>query len=287
MNAALFALGSAFLGGATPVLLRLRTHRFPIPILNALKLTGGLLVLTPLLLWVRPSLEGLSPATLALVFLTALLGPVTAWSSYIRAIRETDVSIAHPVINSYPALSILLDLWVYGVRPSSRALLSFFVLLLGITFLTRSSQKGQRSLRGLPFAFLTAFLWGLNSFLFKVILQGLSPWWMTYLRVLMAAPLMWLLALHRAGGKDALRGVSVRDLLPPLLAGGINDGAGMFLFFWAVQIGPLYLALPLASTSPFFSGLLSAWVLREPLTPQRWAGIALVVAGIITLTLSR
>ena len=238
------------------------------------------------MLWIGPDPKVLKPAVLGLILLTALLGPVAAWSSYIRAIRETDVSVAHPVINSYPALSILLDFWVYGVRPSLPALGGFGVLLLGIAFLAQSSRRQRRSLRGLPFAFLTAFLWGVNSFLFKVILLEISPLWMTYLRVLMAAPLMWLIALRREGGR-VLFGKSFRDAFPPLLAGVINDGAGMFLFFWAVQLGPLYLALPLASTSPFFSGLLSAWVLREPLSRQRWAGIAFVVLGIIALVLSR
>lgn len=288
MKAPFFAMTSALLAGSTPVMLRLRTERFSVFLIDALKLSGGLLALTPIVWAIDPSwFHSLTLRAVSLVALTAFTGPVIAWSSYIKAIKKTDVSVAHPIMSSYPTVAILLDFLFFGVTPSLYALLGFFSIIIGLAALTKSSREKKRSLKGLPFAFFTLILWGINSFLFKIILFDISPLSASYLRVIFAVPMIWIVVFILRDPKRELRLEGIRGAYLPLLAGMINDAASMFFFFSAIAIGPLYAVLPISGTSPFFSGLLSLAVLKEPVGKTRFLGIILVVLGISLITFSR
>jgi len=279
---------SAFLAGSTPVMLRLRTERFSVFLINALKLSGGLLVLTPLIWAISPGwYHSLTLRAVLLLALTAFSGPVVAWSSYIKAIKETDVSVAHPVMSSYPIVAILLDFVFFGVKPTFYPLLGFLAIIIGIGALTQSSRETKRSLRGLPFAFFTLVVWGINSFIFKIVLFDIPSLTAAYLRVVFAVPMIWIVVLVLRNPGKELKVQGMRGAYLPLVAGMINDGAAMFFFFMAIKIGPLYAVLPVSGTSPFFSGLLSLMILKEPVGKTRLLGIILVILGITAITLSR
>ncbi len=269
-------------------MLRLRTERLSVFLINSLKLTGGLIALTPVIWLLEPNwFHHLTFRAIGLAFITAASGPVLAWSSYIKAIKETDVSIAHPIMSSYPAVAIILDFIFFGVKPSAFAIGGFLSIIFGISALTKSFRRTGGSLKGLPYAFFTLVIWGANSFLFKIILFDINPLSLTYLRVLFAVPLIWVVTILIRNPHTELKNEGIRGAYLPILAGMINDGASMFLFFKAVEIGPLYAVLPITSTSPFFSGVLSLLVLKEAVGRTRIVGIILVVFGISLITLMR
>jgi drug/metabolite transporter (DMT)-like permease len=269
-------------------MLRLRTDRFSVILINALKLTGGLLFFTPIIMLIEPGwISELTLRAVLLTLFTCITGPLIAWTSYIKAVKETDVSIVHPVMSSYPLVAITLDAIFFRVTPSLTAILGFISILGGMALLLRSSTGSGSSLRGLPFAFLTLLLWGLNSFLFKIILFDIPPVVITYLRLVLAVPIVWTAAFFLRNPVVELRKNGVRGAYLPLLAGLLNDGVSMLLFFSAINIGPLYIVLPLSGTSPFFSGLLSLYILKEPVGKLRFSGILLVILGISLITVFR
>jgi Predicted membrane protein len=70
------------------------------------------------------------------------------------------------------------------------------------------------------------------------------------------------------------------------LSGILNDVAGMYFYLLALRRLPLYMAVPLSSTSPLFAVLWGGALWKERITPARWGAVFAVVVGTVLLGLS-
>jgi drug/metabolite transporter (DMT)-like permease len=71
-----------------------------------------------------------------------------------------------------------------------------------------------------------------------------------------------------------------------LLAGGISS-AGFMLVLWAQMRAPIGPITALRETSVLFGAALAALLLKEQVTPRRWAGALVVCAGAMLIGFSR
>jgi drug/metabolite transporter (DMT)-like permease len=67
------------------------------------------------------------------------------------------------------------------------------------------------------------------------------------------------------------------------LVGGGLSAAAYAISVWAMTKAPVALVASLRETSVLFATLIGARLLKEKLTPRRWAGVAAVVAGVVAL----
>jgi len=67
-----------------------------------------------------------------------------------------------------------------------------------------------------------------------------------------------------------------------LIGGGLS-AAAYAISVWAMTKAPVALVASLRETSVLFAALIGARLLKEHLTPRRWAGVAAVVLGVIAL----
>jgi len=69
-----------------------------------------------------------------------------------------------------------------------------------------------------------------------------------------------------------------------LAAGGLLASfIGQMAFYQALKSGTLSQVTPVAGTYPLVAAVLGWWLLREPITPSRVAGVVCVVVGIVLL----
>lgn len=70
---------------------------------------------------------------------------------------------------------------------------------------------------------------------------------------------------------------------PPAVASMVMNALANVLFMQSVQLSPLSRTVPFLSLTPVFSALVAIPLLGELPGPMHWGGIALVVAGALTL----
>jgi len=282
-----FSLLSAFLGGLVPVLIKRGAEELPATLVTCLKFsTAFAFLLVSVGIFHPEYFQEITLRALIIAVITALIGPVIAWAFYVKAMSSLDVTFVHPIVNSYPALSIILDLIFFKIKPKIPALLGFALIVTGIT-LIRTTHKRSKEIRALYFIFpfFTAILWGTTSFLFKIALLDINPILMSLLRSFFASLFLWIFNLTRL--KTRSFNLPKFHLFKIGLAGLIGDVLGISLYFFAISKAPLYIVLPLTATSPFWSALMSKIFLKEKITLTRILGIAGVVSGVIFIVLSR
>jgi drug/metabolite transporter (DMT)-like permease len=67
------------------------------------------------------------------------------------------------------------------------------------------------------------------------------------------------------------------------LAGGAASAAAYAIALWAMTQAPVAMVAALRETSVLFAALIGARLLHEKLTPLRWAGVAIMLAGVVAL----
>jgi transporter family protein len=129
---------------------------------------------------------------------------------------------------------------------------------------------------------LTILMWGLWGFFGKLALErGMSPLAVFLAEIivsaLMAVPLVLLLRRGQAGAQG----------YAPWNVFGLLSGAGLALgllfYYFALERAEASVIVPLTSVYPVVSVLLGYVVLGERLRPAQWAGVALVVLGVVLL----
>jgi drug/metabolite transporter (DMT)-like permease len=282
----LAALGAAVCSGLTPVILKRPSERYPAFLVNAVKLSAGLVAVTLLVVILDPGwLFHISPRAWFFGFLGAMLGPVAAWFFYLKAMKGMDVSLVSPGVNSYPPLAIFVDFLVYSIVPRPFSLVAALVILAGIWLLFMDSPKTMQTRKAWVFAGLTAACWGVNNVVFKTLAHEAPVLTAAWLRVFFASMVVIVvaMALH---WRD-IRRISRRDWGLIAMSGVTHDAGSAFLFISSLKLGQIYVVSPLASTSPLFAAVLSAIFLRERIGRFRWAGIFLTILGIILMSFLR
>jgi len=282
----LSALAAAAFSGLTPVILKRPSERYPAFLVNAAKLSVGLVAVTLVVAILDPGwLFHISPRAWLFGFLGAMLGPVAAWFFYLKAMKGMDVSLVSPGVNSYPPLAIFVDFLVYSIVPRPFSLVAALVILAGIWLLFMDSPKTLQTKKAWVFAGLTATCWGVNNVVFKTLTMEAPIMTAAWLRVFFASTIVVAvaLALH---WRD-IRRIAGRDWGLIAMSGVTHDAGSAFLFIASLKLGQIYVVSPLSSTSPLFAAVLSAIFLGERVGKFRWTGIILTVLGIVLMSVLR
>src|SRR5436309_3257797 len=135
---------------------------------------------------------------------------------------------------------------------------------------------GTHQRQGLLLALVAAMLWGLTPVATKIALDGFSPEFLAFVRLLAAAALFRVLA---GGGTRWF----VADVWVWFAGAGL--GADFILYNYGVQrtaanVAGLVINIELLSTIAF-----AVWILGERLNSRRIVGGAITVAGVLVVTL--
>ena len=74
---------------------------------------------------------------------------------------------------------------------------------------------------------------------------------------------------------------------PYVIAGTIGNALFYFLFLAVLSWAPVSVALPLTALEYVIAAVLGILFLKEAVPALRWAGIALIVAGVLVISLER
>lgn len=127
------------------------------------------------------------------------------------------------------------------------------------------------------YAFCAALFAGLTSVLAKIGIAKTDSNVATALRTGMVVVFAWLIVLVE-GSHHAIGAIDGRSLLFLTLS-GLTTGASWLCYFKALQCGNVNVVVPIDKSSTILAMLLAFVLLGEPLTPLKWASMALIGIG--------
>ena len=131
-------------------------------------------------------------------------------------------------------------------------------------------------------ALLTACIWGVVPLIEKMGLAQSDPTIGVFARsfgVLMGIVIFGLLW----SPWKALLALNSRSFVLLALGGFLASLVGQWTFYHALKTGRISQTTPVAGAYPLVAAVLGWWILREPFTLSRVAGVSFVVLGIALL----
>ena len=244
---------------------------------------GGALLLTPLL-FVVP-LTGHLEAAQILSFVGVGVMAMVAFLAFFRGLQEGPVAIVTPVVSAYAVIVVILAIVLLDERPSALQYGGIGLTFLGVVLASADLRElsNIRISRGVGFAFVALAGFGYELYFVARETPELSWFLPTYLlRVCAAIPLLAICAARRTWPWQ----VRSFRLLGLMALVAVFDAAGFTSYGLGVDRGfasVVATATSAYSVIPILFGLL---VLRERLAPNQFAGIALVLAGLLALGVS-
>jgi drug/metabolite transporter (DMT)-like permease len=237
----------------------------------------------------------------AVPFLFLVPAPAAASWPYIAASVATHVAYYYLMINAYRtgALSLVYPL-MRGVAPLLTGVIAIFwmqewpgvigwvgmgLISLGVFALAFRPARLGPALHGhgraVGFALANAGVIAVYTIIdgSGARLAGDAWAYIVWLFVLDALPFTAYMLLTR--GAEFGRALAARTRRG-LIGGGLS-AAAYAISVWAMTKAPVALVASLRETSVLFATLIGARLLKEHLTPRRWAGVGAVVLGVLAL----
>ncbi len=234
------------------------------------------------------------PFTLVVPFPVAAAWPyivasVTVHLAYyalmVAAYRAGDLSLVYPLMRgAAPLLTALAGIVVLGEVPAPLGWLGIVLISAGVVVLGQRAVDHAPSRAAIGFALANAAVIALYTLIDGSGARAAGSAWsyIVWLFVLDGVPFtVWMLATRRASLLAHLR----RRRRRVFVGGGLSAGA-YAISVWAMTQAPVALVASLRETSVLFAALLGARLLGERLSPRRWTGVAVVLAGVLALKAS-
>jgi drug/metabolite transporter (DMT)-like permease len=197
-----------------------------------------------------------------------------------RTYQRTDMSASYPLMRGCaPILVALVSTLFLGERLAWIAWAGIALICLGILCMTRGLPRQHAWLpllnAGVIATYTLVDAWGARH-------SGAAVSYTLWLFLLSGLPLpLWALCT-RAG---ALRDYARRNWGYGIV-GGFGTLISYGLALWAMTVAPVAMISALRETSILFGILISAWILHERVTRQRWIAAGLIVLGAVVLRIT-
>lgn len=298
MDWILAAAASALFAGVTSILAKCGIRHTDSDVATAVR---TLVVL--LFSWIMAFITvGDVPAALATIsprsyLFLGLSGLATgaSWICYFGALAEGDVNKVVPIDKSSTALSVLLAIVLFGETSHLAVkLVATAVILAGTLMMIEKRQpaaglgeKGEaagasRLPRWLVLAVLSAVFAALTSVLAKVGIQGVNSNLATAVRTCVVLVMAWGIVAGRHK-MELARKIDRRELAF-ICASGVATGTSWLFYYYAVQTGQVSVVVQIDKLSILVSIAFARAVFGERLTPRAAAGLALIVAATLAMT---
>ncbi len=227
-----------------------------------------------------------SPAILIFVAVGFFQPGLTRLMTY-KGIEALGIAITDPVRATTPLFSALMAILFLGEQMTPAIAVATLLIIGGITLLSlRDASVKQFQPIYLLYPLAASLLAGCSQVLRKVGM-GAVPHPILAAAVTASSSfvvlvlILWIVEKKREAFKLN------KHCLPWYLGAGVAVSIAMTSIYYALDLGKVTVVIPVASTGPFFSLVLSALFLRdvERVTLKIVLGAALIVGGVILLTL--
>jgi drug/metabolite transporter (DMT)-like permease len=240
------------------------------------------------------------------VLLSSLIGDLL----YIYAVQKIGASLAVTVSCGYPLISVVVSVALLHEQVGLLVWCGTILIIAGIVVIKLDSSRQERMKMGyrlvdfdeqikqranmtggIVMALGSAVCSGINIPLLKLLMEegGWNPTESYFLRAAVFFFMVWM--LREAQRRFSPNSISPIEKMPfmawiAILSSGIVGIAlSGILFAVCIQNFPVSVISPITASSPFMTVLLSRIFLKEKLSGVQSAGVVLVIAGSVSVSL--
>ncbi|MGZ8735011.1 MAG: EamA family transporter [Acidimicrobiia bacterium] len=233
----------------------------------------------------------------SLVPLAAVIGFVvlngiasaTAYGTHYRGLELGPVAVVSPIGASYAVVGVLLAIVFLGERPSGLALAGMAVTVVGValvsTDLPSFFAKIHDPAPGLKWAVASGITFGVAGFLLGFLVRETDDWAVAMFGSRWAMLLAFLpIALPRRKEFDRMWAAGLVGLGLAVVSGAA-DTLGVVSYSYGAERDSVAIILATSAVFPLIAVAASHLWLHERLVANQYAGIGLVVVGLVLLGL--
>ena len=207
-----------------------------------------------------------------------------AYLSHYRALQLGPVAVVSPIGATYAVVGVTLAVLLLGERPGPAAIIGGVLTVVGVmltsTDLARLRAGTHTRAPGLPWAIVSSVLFGIGGFLLGYFAQEVG--WVPGLWASRCAQLAMFAVLSIVRRRELGR-LGWNIGLVWALASGAADLLGVVTYSIGASLGLVSIVLIASAVFPLIAVGLSIAFLHERPVANQYAGIALVVAGLVAL----
>jgi drug/metabolite transporter (DMT)-like permease len=213
------------------------------------------------------------------------LASATAYVTHYRALQLGPVAIVSPIGATYAVVGVALAMIVLGERPARIALAGGVVTIVGVMLASTDLRKVEASVHkqrppGLPWAIASAVMFGIGGFLLGYLSQRVG--WVTGLWASRMAQLA-AFSCFAVFNRSEITGIGVNGSTAGAVGIGLADLLGVVAYSSGAEAGFVSIVLTASAVFPLIAVVLSVALLHERPVPNQYAGITLVIAGLLML----
>jgi len=247
----------------------------------------ALIFLAPLLLFIEiPALGG--QFWIALI-VGGLLGAV-ATVLYMKAIKESDLSLAVPMLTFTPLFLLITSPLILGEFPRSLGLAGILFIVAGSYSMNIKKMrdgylepfKALLKEKGPRLMLIVAFIWSITSNIDKIGVQNSSPiFWVIAVDAFLAI-ILFPIMLYKSPKSARQVSVSLKALVPIGLFSALTSVFQMT----ALSLTLVAYVISIKRTSAVISVIFGYLIFKEKRIRERLFGAALMVLGVLLIALS-
>jgi drug/metabolite transporter (DMT)-like permease len=311
----LLSLFVALLWAISPVLIKEGLRTCTPNEVPAIRSISFAVTMSALMLLIQPGkMPFVTPKLLLGLALSVGMSTMLGDLMYVYAIENIGAALAVSVSNGYPVITAVFSILILGESIPALVWCGTILIVVGLLVIKYDASRRERAgqvqtpdyglidpdererrarklRRGISLAFGSALCSGLNIPINKLLMVegGWTPTENYFLRSLLFLLMAWgmRLALIRFA-PNAIKPLKRAGLSgwAYLTAGGfIGLAVSGVLFAVCIEAFPVSVVTPITASSPFMTVMLARAVLKEKLSPVQSAGVALVIAGSISVSL--
>lgn len=285
------AILSAFFAGVTSILAKCGIRKTDPDVATAIR-TVVVLIFSWIMAFAAGSAGDVVKIDARSLLFLILSGLATgaSWLCYFKALSLGDVNKVAPVDKSSTVLSILLAIIIFNETDDlALKLIGTAILAVGIFLMLEPKKsagdpnKSNASGKWFIYAALSAVFAALTSILAKLGITGVDSNLGTAVRTCVVLVMAWVVVFAKGKHKQ-VRLVDKRELSFILLS-GIATGASWLCYYYAVQNGAVSVVVPIDKLSIVVTIAFSYFVFKEKLSRKAFAGLCLMIAGTLAITI--
>lgn len=283
------AVLSAFFAGITAILAKCAIRKTDSDIATVIR-TAVVLIFSLFLVLLGGSFREIHEIGFRSAFFLVLSGLATgaSWLCYFKALSVGDVNKVVAVDKLSTTLSVLLAIFLFQETDHLPAkLIGTAVLTVGIFLMVEKKQSAvvNEKRQWIVYAVFSAGFAALTSVLAKIGIEKVNSNLATAIRTFVVL-IMALVLVFAKGKQRKFRKIDKRELLFLVLS-GLATGASWLCYFYAIQNGIVSVVVPIDKLSVVVTVAFSYFVFREKLTKKSFAGLCLMVAGILVIAIGK
>lgn len=280
------AVLSAFFAGLTSILAKCGIRKTDSDVATAIR-TIVVLIFSWIMVFVAGSAGTITELGVRSLKFLIFSGLATgaSWICYFKALSMGDVNKVAPVDKSSTILSVLLAILLFHETGHLAVKLSGTVILAaGILLMVERKREEEKETkrRWIVYAVFSAVFAALTSILAKIGIRGVESNLGTAVRTGVVLIMAWLVVFMK--GKQKQIGTIDRRELAFIALSGLATGGSWLCYYYAIKNGIVSVVVPIDKLSIVVTVLFSYLAFQEKLGKKAFAGLCLMIAGTLVMT---